>query len=194
MLIQKRLFLFICIFSSLLVHAQQDSTRVAEKTPLKEKTTNQYNPLAPAKAAFYSAVFPGMGQAYNKKYWKTPIVWASMSIPVYFYLENNKEYKRYRNAFKTREAGLQDEFTLDDGSLLISRTGLISAQKTLRKNRDLSLLSAGLLYILQIVEASVNAHLLQFNTNDQLTLQPTFVSDPTLFNAPAVGLQLHYSF
>ena len=153
-----------------------------------------YNPLSPSKAAFYSAIFPGMGQVYNKKYWKAPIVWGALATSMYFYLDNNSEYKRYRTAFKLREAGFQDEFTLDNGQVLISRNGLIGAQKTLRKNRDLSLLSTVLIYVLQIVEASVNAHLLQFNTSDDLSFEPTFIPDPIHFEAPKVGLTLTYTF
>ena len=50
---------------------------------------NDYNPLAPAKAAFYSAILPGLGQVYNKKYWKIPIVYAGIGISIYFYVQNN---------------------------------------------------------------------------------------------------------
>lgn len=155
---------------------------------------NEFNPLAPSKAAFYSAVFPGMGQIYNKKYWKAPIVWAGMATSTSIYLFNNNEYKRYRRAFRQRESGLQDEFTLDNGTEVISRNGLISAQRTLRNNRDLSLLATVLVYVLQIVEASVNAHLLQFDTSDQLSVKPVMISDPIQVEAPSMGLRLHYSF
>ncbi len=183
--------LFVLFFSSLVWG--QDSTKVKSKeTSIVPK--NSYNPLSPSKAAFYSAVFPGMGQIYNKKYWKAPIVWAALGTSTYFYLDNNSQYKRYRRAFRQREAGLQDEFTLDDGTVLISRNGLISAQRTLRNNRDLSLLSTVLIYVLQIVEASVNAHLLQFDTSDNLSVKPVVVPDPLRIEAPVVGLRLKYSF
>ena len=155
---------------------------------------NEFNPLAPSKAAFYSAVFPGMGQIYNKKYWKAPIVWAGMATSTSIYLFNKNEYERYRRAFRQRESGLQDEFTLDNGTEVISRNGLISAQRTLRNNRDLSLLATVLVYVLQIVEASVNAHLLQFDTSDQLSVKPVMISDPIRVEAPSMGLRLHYSF
>ena len=62
------------------------------------------------------------------------------------------------------------------------------------ENRDFSLLSGIILYILQIVEASVNAHLLQFDTNDNLSLKPTFIADPIQFDTPAVGLKFKYTF
>ena len=153
-----------------------------------------YDPLAPSKAAFYSAIFPGMGQAYNKKYWKVPIVWGALAIPAYYYQINNSDYKRYRTAYRLRKAGLQDEFTLDNGTEVISLTTLETAQETLQENRVFSLLSGIILYVLQILEASVNAHLLQFNTDDNLSLRPTFMADPVKFEAPTVGLKFKYTF
>jgi hypothetical protein len=172
-------------------YGQKDTTTVKVKQQIF--TTDTYNPLSPSKAAFYSAIFPGGGQIYNKKYWKAPIVWAAMGTSVYLYLDNNSEYKRYRRAFKQRKAGLQDEFTVG-GIEIISEAGLESAQKTLRGNRDLSILSTVLIYVLQIVEASVNAHLLQFNTNENLSVKPIMMPDPITFEAPTVGLRLKYSF
>lgn len=184
--------LFICMLS---FHsfAQKDSVNIKSKNTFVVPEDN-YNPLSPSKAAFYSAIFPGMGQIYNKKYWKAPIVWAALGTSTYLYLDNNSQYKRYRRAFRQREAGLQDEFTLDDGSEIISRNGLISAQRTLRNNRDLSLLSTVIIYVLQIVEASVNAHLLQFDTGDNLSVKPIMVPDPLKIEAPTVGLRFKYSF
>ena len=184
--------LFFVAFSSQ-GFAQKDSLNI-KTTKKTAASINEFNPLAPSKAAFYSAVFPGMGQIYNKKYWKAPIVWAGMATSTSIYLFNNNEYKRYRRAFRQRESVLQDEFTLDNGTEVISRNGLISAQRTLRNNRDLSLLATVLVYVLQIVEASVNAHLLQFDTSDQLSVKPVMISDPIRVEAPSMGLRLHYSF
>ena len=184
---------FLCIvFFTISVNAQKDSTVVKAKQV--QFKNDKYNPLSPSKAAFYSAIFPGAGQIYNKKYWKAPIVWAAIGASAYFYFDNSNEYDRYRTAFKRRQQGLSDEFTLDDGTILLSTTSLESAQKTLRKNRDLSLLTGILLYVLQIVEASVNAHLLQFNTNDNLSINPAITTDPNLVEAPKVGIRLNYSF
>jgi hypothetical protein len=183
-------------FFSMLAYTQKDSVKVESIKTKRKMNPAQgvYNPLAPSKAAFYSAIFPGMGQVYNKKYWKAPIVWGALAIPTYFYLNNNSEYKRYRTAFKLRKAGFQDEFTDANGNELISLAGLESAQKQLRQNRDLSLLSGIIIYVLQIVEASVNAHLLQFNTDDNLSFTPTVIPDPIQIDAPTVGLTIKYSF
>ena len=153
-----------------------------------------FKPLAPAKAAFYSAILPGMGQVYNKKYWKVPVVWVAIAAPTYFYLDNNSQYKRFRTAYKLRKTGLQDEFTDDLGNVSVSLETLEKAQEQLMENRDLSLMWGVILYVLQIIEASVNAHLLQFNTDDNLSFRPTFVNNPILFNAPKVGFTLKYTF
>ncbi len=196
MLSLKKILFFFAVLISFSISAQKDSTQV-DDLKIKGKiklNSNNFNPLSPSKAAFYSAIFPGGGQIYNKKYWKAPIVWAAMGTSIYLYLDNNKEYNRYRTAFKMREAGLQDEFTNGDGSLIVSRNGLVSAQKTLKSNRDLALLTTVVFYVLQIVEASVNAHLLQFNTNNNLTFSPALISNPIQYEIPKFGLKFKFSF
>ena len=183
----------VLILSSFCCFSQKDTTQVGKK---KNKITSNriYNPLSPSKAAFFSAVFPGGGQIYNKKYWKVPLALAAVGIPTYFYLDNNSEYKRYRTAYKQRKIGERDEFTLDDGTELISLTGLERAQKTLRGNRDLSLLVVLLGYVLQIVEASVNAHLLQFDASDNISINPSILTNPINFESPSVGFSFKYTF
>ena len=199
MLLKKNILILFIAFYAANFFAQKDSTEVKIKdlkvlSNSNIKPQGIYDPLAPSKAAFYSAIFPGMGQIYNKKYWKAPIVWGALAIPTYYYQINNNDYKRYRTAYKLRKAGLQDEFTSDDGSVLVSTETLETAQEQLKENRDFSLLSGIIIYVLQIVEASVNAHLLQFNTDDNLSLKPAFIPDPIQFEAPTVGLQIKFTF
>jgi hypothetical protein len=194
-------FILILLFSFIsgFIFAQNDSltTQLFQKSDTlqiskkKIKLSPIYNPLAPSKAAFYSAIFPGMGQIYNKKYWKAPIVWGA--LPVYYYQINNNDYKRYRNAYRLRKNGLVDEFTVG-GIELVSMQTLETAQKQLRENRDMSLLTGVILYILQIVEASVNAHLMQFNTDDNLTIKPQLIFDPIRIETPSIGLTFKYNF
>ena len=198
MIFKKIILVFLIAFFSANLFAQKDSTDVKIKDVKlagKIKTTQGvYDPLRPSKAAFYSAIFPGMGQIYNKKYWKAPIVWGALAIPTYYYQINNSDYKRYRNAYKLRKAGLRDEFTDSSGNSIVSLETLETAQKQLKENRDFSLLSGVILYILQIVEASVNAHLMQFNTDDNLSLKPTFIPNQMKFDAPTLGLKIKYTF
>lgn len=146
-------------------------TELGEGLVVKDtiKKTSEINVLAPSKAAFYSAVFPGMGQVYNKKYWKVPLVYGALGTTIYFYISNNKKYHQYRDVYKRRLEGFTgDQFSYLDDSRLIS------AQKFYQKNRDLSALLTGLFYILNIVDANIDAHLMQFNVSDKLTLKPDF--------------------
>lgn len=139
----------------------------------EERDYKPYNALAPAKAAFFSAVLPGLGQAYNGKYWKIPIVYAGLGTGIYFYLENSDQLDRYRDAYKRRLAGFtDDEFINENGTPRITTDGLIRAQKFYRKNKELSLLITAGIYALNIVDANVDAHLQQFNVNEDLSLRP----------------------
>jgi hypothetical protein len=149
--------------------------------------------LSPAKAAFYSAVLPGLGQAYNKKYWKIPIVYGALGSGIYFYQSNNTNFNRARTAFKLRINEKPDEFDGLNGNIFLSEDALISAQKSYKKDRDLSLLVTIGLYVLQIVEASVNAHLLQHNVDSNLSVSPSIIRND-LNNKAIVGTSVNFNF
>ena len=153
----------------------------------------EFKMLSPAKAAFYSAVLPGLGQAFNKKYWKIPFVYAALGSGVYIYSINNKNYNRARDAYKLRINGKPDEFDGSNGNIFLSEDALISAQKSYKKDKDLSILVTVVFYILQIVEASTNAHLLQHNVDDNLSITPGIIKDFTS-NKSIVGASLNIKF
>lgn len=165
--------------------------KVYKDTPLVAADTiknDSIDPLRPAKAAFYSAVLPGLGQVYNKRYWKVPLVYVAIGTSLYFYSDSNTKYKKYRDAYKRRLAGYDDdEFQyLDDDRL-------ISAQSFYKKNREYSMLFAVAFYVLNIVDANIDAHLKQFNVSDDLTLAPDIYQDD-INTKPTVGLTLNYRF
>jgi hypothetical protein len=147
------------------------------------------DPLRPSKAAFYSAVLPGLGQAYNKKYWKIPIVYGGLAAGLYFYSDNNDKYHDYRNAYKRRLEGYKD----DPYYGIYSDQTLINAQRQFRRNRDISLLVTVGVYVLNIIDANVDAHLLQFNVNNNLTLRPDVYPNEINYKQN-VGLTLNYNF
>ncbi len=188
-----------CVFP-FMISAQNDdkSTRVSlgDKNVVVQDTTSRkaIDPLSPSKAAFYSAILPGLGQAYNKKYWKIPLVYAALGTGIYFYIDNNNEYNRYRDAFKRRLAGFTDDEFYGSGTTPnISNDGLIRAQQTLNRNKELSLLITVGIYILNIIDANVDAHLLQFNVDDNLALKPHFNFNQ--FDATTnLGLTLDFKF
>ncbi len=163
-------------------------------------TRKPIDPLSPSKAAFYSAILPGLGQAYNKKYWKIPIVYAAIGTGVYFYIQNDNELNRYRDAYKRRLAGFtDDEFygTDANGNPLatprVSEDGLLRAQRNFRRNKELSLLITIGLYALNIIDANVDAHLLQYNVDDNLAIKPHFRYNE-MENSSDLGLTVNFKF
>jgi hypothetical protein len=180
------IFLFLIFGVTTTVFAQEraDSTFVA-----KEKITS-YNidPLSPAKAAFYSAVLPGLGQVYNKKYWKLPLVYGAIGASLYYYSVNNTKYNQYRDVYKRRLEGYTD-----DKLSYLDNTRLVNAQKFYQRNRDLSALFVVGFYVLNIIDANVDAALIQFNVNDNLALKPDVFTNDVTFKQN-VGLTLHYNF
>ncbi|CAL65780.1 DUF5683 domain-containing protein [Christiangramia forsetii] len=188
------LSIFLVSFS--IASAQQDSLAItsenASKKELKEKDYEPYNALAPAKAAFYSAILPGLGQAYNGSYWKIPIAYGGLGTGVYFYLKNDKDYDRYRDAYKNRLAGRPDEFTVD-GKQRITTDGLIRAQELFQKNKEISILVTVGVYILNIIDANVEAHLRQFNVDEDLSVKPGLDYD-AFSGKTNYGLTLNYRF
>ena len=174
----------------------------ARKKERKEKIV-EINPLAPSTAAFYSAVLPGLGQAYNKRYWKIPIVWAAIGTGTYAYLYNDDLYDRFRDAFKRRRAGFKDdEFwdlnTTDNvipTSPNLSNDALQDAQERYQRDRDLALLITIGLYALNIIDANVDAHLKQYNVSEELSMrmQPYLQANP-ITGEPHYGLAFHINF
>ncbi|NIJ44560.1 hypothetical protein FHR24_000999 [Wenyingzhuangia heitensis] len=150
-----------------------------------------YNALSPSKAAFYSAIIPGLGQAYNGRYWKIPIVYGALAIPTYYYFREQKTYNRYRKAYKQRQAGKVDEFSISTN--FKTTETLENAQKGLRRNRDISLFFFIGLYALQIIEASIDAHLLQFNTTHNISIFPN-IENETSTNKDYIALSLNLDF
>lgn len=178
------MFLFIIGHTTLFAQVKTDAVLVAKDTV----KTNDIDPLTPAKAAFYSAVLPGLGQAYNKKYWKIPIVYGAIGTSLYFYLDSNTKYHQYRDAYKRRLEGYNDDkySYLDDSRL-------IAGQKFYQRNRDLSALFVVAFYALNIIDANVDAALLQFNVDENLSVRPViYPNDVTL--KTNVGLTFNYNF
>jgi hypothetical protein len=187
-----------CFFGVKLL-AQSDSLSVKVKDTLPQtvqvKKTWNTDPLSPARAAFYSAILPGLGQAYNKSYWKIPIVYLAIGIPTYLYVINDKELDRYRTAYKRRLDGLtDDEFYAGrtDGNPRLSTDALRRAQDTYRRNKEMAMLFAIGFYALNIIEANVDAHLKQFNVNENLSLEPYLYQNR--YSNTYVGLTCTYKF
>lgn len=202
-MLNKRQYSFILLLFSILFSFAQDKKKDSTSIGLDKELVvvedlnverQPIDPLRPSKAAFYSAILPGAGQFYNKKYWKVPIVWGAIGTGVYFYVRNDKQYDRYRNAYKRRLAGFtDDEFSDENGNPLISNDGLIRAQQQFRRNKEVSLLVTIGLYALNIIDANVDAHLMQFNVDENLSLSPHYQYNQ-MENSSDLGLTLNFKF
>jgi len=202
----KFLFVISLLVFPIVIFAQNDAEKSQKSISIKNSISQDsirrepIDPLSPSKAAFYSAVLPGLGQAYNKKYWKIPLVYGALGTGIYIYLDNTKKFDRYRDAYKRRLAGFtDDEFYGADleGNPLstprISDDGLIRAQRQFRRNKELSLLITIGIYALNIIDANVDAHLLQYNVDDNLALKPHLNFND--FDATTnLGLTLDFKF
>lgn len=191
--------LFFLLLTDFLVAQEEDTLTVeplADTLVKKDQDYKPYNALAPAKAAFYSAILPGLGQAYNGKYWKIPIAYAGLGAGIYFVIDNDKQLERYRSAYKRRLAGFNDdEFSNPNPGAppRVSTDGLIRAQKFYRRNKELALLVTAGIYALNIIDANVDAHLQQFNVSEDLSLRPALNFDRFTGKA-GYGLGLNFNF
>ena len=126
----------------------------------------------PKTAAFYSAALPGLGQVYNGSFWKLPIIYGSFITMGYFINWNDAKYQQYRNALFDQIKGYGD--VTNPLAQVASEDALRRGVEYYRRNRDyLMILTAGL-YFLQIVEAHVEAHLMEFDISEDLiaTIKP----------------------
>ena len=195
-------FIFCCFFLLLIgrANAQQDtlpkpaaadslhkdsvavthlpSIKKDSSVQLKTDTTKKMSPAR--KAALLSAILPGAGQAYNKKYWKMPIVYGALAIPVYTFTDNLIWFKRTRFAYNT----LYSMMNLKDSSgykevypqlkpFVDARdqSGLKNYRSEFRKNVDYSVLAFIVLWGLNVMDAAVDGHLRDFNVTDDLSIQ-----------------------
>jgi hypothetical protein len=138
---------------------------------------------SPRKAAMYSAILPGLGQAYNRKWWKIPIVYGGFASLGYFIKWNNGEYNTAKIAYKdlTDDDPATDSFMdlkqiqyydLDSPSDVANlKKGLTSSQDYYRRNRDLLIIVTIAFYGLNIIDASVDGHFFNFDISDDLTMK-----------------------
>ena len=129
----------------------------------------------PKKAAIYSAIVPGLGQAYNKKFWKIPIIYTGIISSAYYIKSSNESYELYKNIYLNRIDG--DNTDQFQGQY--SDTDLITLTNHHRRNREISILCCIGTYLLNIIDASVSAHLFDYDISDDLSLniQPIYSSE-----------------
>ena len=153
-----------------------DSTKI-EVVPAKAEIIH-----SPKKASIYSAILPGLGQAYNKKYWKIPIIYAGIGTIGYFIAWNNNIYKTYKLAYNDLtdkdpdtnsflELDNAERWNLDDPTEYANfKSALSKYTDYTHRNRDLLIISMLGFYGLNIIDASVDAHFFDFDISEDLTM------------------------
>jgi len=180
--------LFLCML--LVGYNLQAQIVSADTTKVIQKEATQENVHSPKKATIYSAILPGLGQAYNKKYWKIPLVYIGFGTIGYFIGWNNNNYQISKHAYKdltdnnpdTKFYETLDAYKYYDLSNATSKAnfidGLDKRQQYYRRNRDMLVITMAGFYGLQIIDASVDAHLFNFDMSDDLSLnwQPSMLN------------------
>ena len=191
-------FLFVMIFQFFFTQnvEKKDSLQTADEIVTDIEMLHQKktpSKLSPKKAGWRSAIVPGWGQYYNQKYWKIPIIWGAIGTGVGFIIWNQKEYKRYRNAFEAELNGQPHEFSGISG--LDLKTALGNAQDSKRRYRDYAIAITAGIYLLNIIDAVVDAHLHEGRKDPDLAISPVILhdySDP--LQTAKAGFTLSYKF
>lgn len=141
--------------------------------------------LDPGKAAFFSAVLPGLGQAYNNSHWKIPIIYLGGVLVVSSVRIYDRNYHSSLRQLEERTHFPQAEA----GPNAPSMETLIRQTNYYRRQRDYTIIMGGLLYVLNIVEAYSYAHLQDFDLSDDLAMRvrPAVLAAP---GTPGAGIAL----
>jgi hypothetical protein len=173
-----KILFFSLILSSLFfckTNAQTDSANITQDTSARKNilaldtSALKYNPKV---ATFRSAVLPGWGQAYNKKYWKIPIVYGALGTTAYIFFYNLKTYKVLRQAIIYRsDTIVSNDVLVDPRFRPLSTESIRRNRSVFRQNVDYSVLAFIILWGLNVVDATVDAHLKAFDVSSDLSLR-----------------------
>lgn len=180
-----------------LLHSQKsDSLLQAQRADsiARAKALHKKIYSGPRRASIMSAILPGLGQVYNKKYWKVPVIYVGLGAFGYFFLSNHQEFKYYQ---KNLRAEADDDPSTVNELYWLNATQLQAEKIRFRKYRDYCGVGFAVMYLLNVIDANVDAHLKTFDVSDDLSLS----IDPwqQLYQSPeglrtSTGLTLKLSF
>lgn len=194
MVIQKFVILLIPILLiGQILQAQNSGQPAADSSVQKTAVKDSVKKHDPRIATRRSAILPGWGQAYNKQYWKIPLAYGIIAIPVGTYIYNNNTYKKLKFAYEARYKQAQGDPSdvpfIDPELTGLSIDNLINYRNAYRRDRDYSVLFFLLAWGFQVVDATVFAHLKEFDVSNNLSMQLRPRLDPISRNA---GLSLTF--
>lgn len=178
-LLKSVLYFFLFLTFSFRAASQEPAALKKDSVLFAKEDSNKRVPV-PKKATIRSAILPGWGQAYNKKYWKIPIVYTALGITGYIFVDNLKTYREYRFAYAARSraskpgataADSADYYTLKEIYKIIQPESIRSARDRFRQYIDYSVLFFILFWGLNVVDATVDAHLQSFDVSPSLSFK-----------------------
>lgn len=175
---------------------------------------------SPHKATMYSVMFPGLGQIYNKKYWKVPILYAGIGVTIYAIKWNTDNFKKYKAGFQDfsqfykwkyqsseqipqieepTSKSYEDLYNADFNNTTPNfdnwfKTQLQNKKDSFKHDRDLSYIILAGVYVLNIIDAAVDAHFTDFNVNDDLTIKVEPAVNYSAFSGNSIGFRCQITF
>lgn len=193
-------FFYFLLFTMALPCAAQsvvDSAKVDTTTQVEVLSETDSLNLAhsPKRAAWMSTALPGLGQIYNKKYWKAPIIWGGMGAAVYLFAVNQQQFQLYKEAYLARVTE-DNQYVDRTENPFLSDAAILQESETFRSRMEWSVIGFAGLYLLNIVDAAVDAHFFYFDVSDDLSFhwQPTVIQHQRQFQRPSGGLSLCLTF
>lgn len=176
----KILLFFAIVFVNNSVHAQTDTiltvgdARIQSVEKLDKAYDSLQNIYSPRIAIIRSAIIPGWGQYTNKKYWKIPLVYGALGTTGYLFFRNLSQYKEARMAYRLASDTIASNDNLIPEPYYSVRSQpqrIATFRNQVRQNIDYSVLFFILFWGLNVVDASVDAHLKTFDVSDDLSFQ-----------------------
>jgi hypothetical protein len=153
--------------------------------------SNHIESHSPQKATMYSLICPGLGQAYNKKYWKIPIIYGAGAAFAYGFAFNQLKYKKFKDA--VFNADLTNERVLIDGTYY-EKKKLFSVMRYFERNRDKCIMGFGAIYLLNIIDAMVDAYFFHFDVSDDLSMRLAPVLNEGPGATASIGFRINLGF
>jgi hypothetical protein len=213
----SRLIIFLGLVSFILL----GTPKIANSQIIEADTASVVSTVivrSPHKATMYSVMFPGLGQAYNKKYWKIPILYAGIGATIYAISWNTKYYKIYKTAYadfsnyydykyqdddedieEPTGSSYEDLLDVDFSETSSSydswfKSTLLNKKDSYKQDRDLSYIILAGVYVLNIVDAAIDAHFTNFNVNNDLTIKVEPAINYSAFTGKSLGLKCQITF
>lgn len=171
-------------------NATGTSTNAEKKIATNTKDTitlknNNWQPN-PKKAGLYAALLPGLGQVYNRQYWKLPIVYGGLAVAGYLVVFNSTEYNTYRKAYIGR---INNPYPTDEYVGVYNTEQLKQIQDDYNRSLNMSVLFASVGYLVQVLDAITAAHLRNFDISRDISMQMRPVVTPI---GGGIGLVMNF--